>query len=111
MRLHMKKVFATVAFSLVALPIWAARVDTVDWETSQPMAVGTTQLKAGQYQLRAEEGKSELQVIQKGKVIATVPCQWVQLPAKAASSEVETDATKVTQIQFAGRTGALQFNQ
>jgi hypothetical protein len=75
------------------------------------MTIGSTQLQRGQYQLRAEEGKSELQVIQKGKVVATIPCQWIQLPAKASYSQVLTDADKVAQVQFGGRIAAIEFNQ
>jgi hypothetical protein len=109
--LHRKKTLIALAFSLVALPLWAAHVDSTDWNPSQSMMIGSTQLQRGQYQLRAEEGKSELQVIQKGKVVATIPCQWIQLPAKASYSQVLTDADKVAQVQFGGRTAAIEFNQ
>jgi hypothetical protein len=85
-------------------------MDTVDWTALQAMTIGTTQVQPGQYTLRAEEGKPELQVVQRGKVIATIPGQWVQLPAKAQGSEIETSTNKVTQVKFAGRPSALQFN-
>ena len=75
------------------------------------MTIGTTQIQPGQYELKAEEGKSELQVLQKNKVIATVPVHWTTLPAKAQSSEIQTDGNKVTEVEFGGRAEAAQINQ
>ena len=66
---------------------------------------------AGNYQLRAEEGQSNLEIIHDGKVVATVPCSWMQLPSKAEYSEVQSNANQVTQVQFSGRTEAIQFNR
>jgi hypothetical protein len=110
-RPNRKKSLLTLAFSLAALPLWAAHIDSMNWDVNQPMTIGTTQIQPGAYELRAEEGKSELQVIQKGKVIATIPCHWMELSAKAQGSGVTTDNGKVTQAQFSGRTAAIQFNQ
>jgi hypothetical protein len=75
------------------------------------MTIGTTQVKPGQYELRAEEGKSEVQVLQHNKVIATVPVHWTTLPAKSRDSQITTDGGKVTQVQFAGRNEAAQIDQ
>ena len=94
-------------FSLPAL----ARTNTLSWRVDQPVTIGTTQLKPGSYQLKAEEGQSELQVRQNGQMVATIPIHWVQLPSKSNSSEVETDSGKVTEIHFSGTTAAIQFNQ
>jgi hypothetical protein len=74
------------------------------------MTIGGTQIQPGQYQLKAEEGKAELQVVAKGKVVATVPCHWTELSAKPSDSQVSTDGDKVTQVQFGGRTSAIQIN-
>jgi hypothetical protein len=65
----------------------------------------------GNYQLRAEEGQSELQVIHDGKVVATVPCHWTKLTNKPANSEVQINDNQVTQVQFGGRIEAIEFNQ
>jgi hypothetical protein len=105
-----KKVAGIIVFCLVALPLWAARVDSIDWAPTRSMTIGGMQIQPGQYQLKAEEGKAELQVIAKGKVVATVPCHWTELPAKASDSQVSTDGDKVTQVQFVGRTSAIQIN-
>ena len=75
------------------------------------MTIGSTQVQPGQYELKAEEGKSELQVLQGKKLIATVPIQWTKLPAKARSSEVIADSGKVTEVEFGGRAEAAQISQ
>jgi hypothetical protein len=67
---------AAFAFSLITLPVWAAHTDSLSWVAIEPTAIGSAHVMPGNYQLRAEEGKSELQVIHDGKVIATVPCHW-----------------------------------
>jgi len=74
------------------------------------MTIGTMQIQPGQYELKAEEGKSELQVVHNGKVIATVPCHWTTLPTKPQGSEISTDGDKVTEVEFGGSTAAVQIN-
>jgi len=56
----------------------------------------------GHYQLTAEEGQSELQVISGGKVTATVPCRWTHLTNKAADSEVQTNNSQVIRCSSLG---------
>ena len=106
-----KKFIAALAFCFAALPAWAGHIDSHDWTPYQPVTiVNHGNSTRGHYQLKAEEGKSELEVTSKGKVVATVPCSWTQLPAKASDSEVSTDGVKVTGVQFAGRPSAIQIN-
>ena len=111
MRLSVKKCFIALALSVAAFPVWAAHNYSTDWSPTEPMTIGTTQVKPGQYELRAEEGKSEVQVLQHNKVIATVPVHWTTLPAKSRDSQITTDGGKVTQVQFAGRNEAAQIDQ
>jgi hypothetical protein len=108
---HGKKYLAVFAFSLIALPVWAAHTDSLSWEPTQAVKIGSTQVMPGQYQLRAEEGQSNLEVVHNGKVIASVPCTWMQLPKKAENSEVQTNNNQVTQVEFDGRSEAIQFNR
>jgi hypothetical protein len=68
------------------------------------------QVKPGQYELKAEEGKMELKVLEKNKVIATVPVHWTTLPSKPRSSEIQTDGSKVTGVKFGGQTAAIQVD-
>ena len=111
MRSNTKKSLVVLAFSFAAIPAWAAHSYSTDWNPETPITIGSTQIKPGQYELKAEEGKSELQVLQKNKVIATVPIQWTKLPAKARSSEVIADSGKVTEVEFGGRAEAAQISQ
>ena len=111
MRLDKKTYLAAFAFSLITLPVWGAHTDSIPWGPTEPTTIGSAHVMPGHYQLTAEEGQSELQVISGGKVIATVPCHWTHLTNKAADSEVQTNNNEVTQVRFAGRTEAIQFNQ
>ena len=111
MRSNTKKSLVVLAFSFAAIPAWAAHSYSTDWNPETPITIGNTQIKPGQYELKAEEGKSEIQVIQRSKVIATVPIQWTKLPTKAQSAEILTDGSKVTEVEFAGRNEAAQISQ
>ena len=50
-----------------------------------------------------------MQIMSHGKMVAEVPAHWIQLPSKAAASQVEMDSNKVTSIEFGGKTAALDF--
>jgi hypothetical protein len=108
MRLDRKSV-ATFVLLLAALPAWAAHTYTTTWSVSQPTTIGDSVIKPGEYEIRVEEGQTKLQIMGHGKVVAEVPCHWIQLPSKAAASEVEVDSNKVTSVQFGGKTAALDF--
>lgn len=108
MRLNKKSV-GSFALLLAALPVWAAHMYTVTWDVSQATTIGTTEIKPGEYQLKVEEGQTQLQVLSHGKMVAEVPCHWIQLPSKAAASEVDVDSNKVTAVEFGGKTAALDF--
>jgi hypothetical protein len=105
------KYLAAFAFSLIALPAWAAHSDSMSWEIHEFVTMGSAQVKPGIYLFRAEEDQSELQIMQDGKVLATVPCHWTQLTSKAASSQVLTVNKQITQLQFAGRREAIELDQ
>ena len=102
-----------VTVVLIVLPMWAKpkaeRTDTATWQTAEAVMVGTTQIQPGEYTLRAEESGKMLEVLHDGKVVAQIPCHWIELPKKAADTEVSTNGNKVTQVEFAGRTEALQI--
>jgi hypothetical protein len=96
---------------LMTSPIWAAHTNTVNWNVDQPTTIAGTEVKPGEYVLRAEDGGTQLEVVSKGKVIAQVPCQWTQLPQKANASEVDVDGGQVTQVKFGGKTSAVSFGK
>jgi hypothetical protein len=104
------KYFAALTFSLISLPVWAAHLDSMSWELHETTTIGSAQVEPGNYLFRAEEGQSELQIIQDGKVIAKVPCGWTHLMKKANESEIQILNHQMIQVQFAGRREAIQFN-
>ena len=105
---RVKQYVAAFIFLAVALPLWA-RTDKESFPFDRPAEIGSKQLKPGEYELKADEGKNELTVVQNGKVIADVPGRWVQLPKKAENSEVMLDADHIVQVEFDGRTQAFQL--
>jgi hypothetical protein len=98
-----------LAILLRALPIWG-RTESSPLSISQPTSIGATQLQPGDYELRAQDSQPQVQVVHNGKVVAPVPCSWIQLPGQAADSEVIVDNHQVKQIQFAGKTEAISLN-
>lgn len=106
-----KRCLSVVAGLLLAMPIWAAHTNTVSWDVSQSTTIGGTQIQPGAYVLRVDDGGSQVEVLSRGKVVASVPCQWTQLPQKAQNSEVDVDSGQVTQVKFGGKTGSLTFNK
>jgi hypothetical protein len=111
LRLKGKKLFVALALSISAFPVWAAHNYSADWNPLEPITIGTTQIKPGQYELKAEEGKSELRVLQGSKVIAAIPVHWKTLPTKTKDTQILTDGGKVTEVQFGGRTEAADIDQ
>jgi len=100
----------TFALLLVALPVWAAHTYTTEFDVIRPTTIGNTELKPGNYVIKVQDGQSQLQVLHDGKMVAEVPCHWIQLPTKAAVSEVDVDSNnKVTGVEYAGKTAALDF--
>lgn len=108
MRLHRKSLGGLVLL-LAALPVWSAHMLDVPWSVSQVTMIGGSEVKPGEYEIKVEEGQSQLQVVSHGKMVVEVPCHWIQLPSKAAASSVEVDSNKVTTIEFGGKTAALDF--
>jgi len=109
MHLSIKKYFPIFALSLITSPICAAHTNSALWEPAQPMTIGDIQVDPGKYQLKIDEDLTDLQVIQGGKVIATVLCYWADLPQKAADTEVKVNNNRVTEVQFKGRSAAIRF--
>lgn len=104
------KYLVALAFSLISLPIWAAHSDSMSWELHETTTIGSAQVVAGNYLFRAEEGQSELQIVQDGKIIAKVPCNWTHLTKKAPESLIRILDNQLIQVQFAGRRDAIQFD-
>jgi hypothetical protein len=107
MSLVAKHVFAGLAAFILVMPVWA-RTYKASWTVNTPLTIGGTQVKKGDYQVNADDAKKELTVLQNGKVLATVPGQWVKLPKKADDNAIDTDGGKVSQVRFGGSDQAFQ---
>ncbi len=107
------KFFGAVAAMLVlTAPVWAASTsshkDSTSIDFGRATTIGNKQLQPGRYTFEANEDQTQLNVLENGKVIATVPCHWVQLQKKANNSEVLSNKNQVNEIRFGGRTEAVQ---
>ena len=99
MSLQSKCVLTGLAALALAIPAWA-RMLKANWNVSEPTTIGSTQVKAGSYQVLGDDSKKELNILLNGKVIGTVQGDWVKLPKKSNYSAVLATSNKVTQVQF-----------
>ncbi len=103
---------AVVAAVILTAPVWAASAsshkDSAAFDAAQATTIGNTHLQPGHYTFEAREDQSRLNVLQNGKVVATVPCHWVQLQKKANNSEILSNNNQVNEVKFGGRTEAAQ---
>jgi hypothetical protein len=89
------------ALLTLSMPVWSRTFkQTLDVEKTETL--GSTQLSPGSYDLTADDSKTELNILQRGKVVATVPGKWNKLPKKASDSTVITDGAKIKEVQFSG---------
>jgi hypothetical protein len=107
MRLGTKHVLVSLTILTVVMPV-LARTHKDSWTLNMPVTIGGTQVKAGTYQLNADDTKKELTILQNGKVVGTIPGQWVKLPKKADYTQIQTEAGKATQVEFGGSDQAFQ---
>jgi hypothetical protein len=108
MRIHPKYFLAGFAAILLALPVWA-QTESTDLTIDHPETIGTTQLQPGDYHLRVKTDATQLEVEQNGAVVAEVPCHWIQLPNKPDATQIQTSNDKITEIDFSGKTAAVQI--
>jgi hypothetical protein len=107
MRFRAKNYLAGLAFLTLTMPVWA-RTYKQSLVLDKNTTIGSSQLKPGSYDLTADDSKKELNILQNGKMIATVQGQWVKIPKKAQSASVDIDQEKITGVQFSGSDQAFQ---
>jgi hypothetical protein len=107
MRLRVKHYVTGFAVLTLTLPVWA-RTYKEPLNINKNETIGNAQLKPGSYELTADEATKDINIMQKGKIIATVPGQWVKIPQKAQDSAFVSDGDKITQVQFSGSDQAFQ---
>lgn len=108
MRLNWKNTLGGLALLAMALPVWA-HTDSLPFVTNQTATIGGYKLAPGTYTLKASDTTNQVEVSKDGATVATVPCKWVQLQQKANESEVLTNNSKVTELEFSGKTEAVTF--
>jgi hypothetical protein len=82
--------------------------DSTEFDVTQMTKIGTTELAPGDYVLRGKESQAQLDILQNGRVVATIPCHWVRLDKKAEMSEVYSTGSQVTEVKFEGRLEAAK---
>jgi len=107
MRLRMKHYLIGLAVLTLTIPVWA-RTYKESLALDKNTTIGSAQLKPGSYELTADDTKKELNILQKGKIIATVQGEWVKIPQKAQSPGFDFDHDKITQVRFSGSDQAFQ---
>ena len=108
MRFRVKHYIAGLAVLTLTMPVWA-RTYKESMTLDKNSTIGSAQLKPGTYQLTADDTKKELNILQNGKIIATVQGQWVKTPQKSEISGVVTDQDKITQVLFQGSDQEFQL--
>ena len=101
---------SAIAVLALASTSWAAHRDTTQWTVNDTSTIGSSTIRPGEYQIRAEEGANQLDVVKEGTVVATVPCHWIHLDQKSEFTEVMTNSNNVSEIHFAGRTEAIKID-
>jgi hypothetical protein len=110
MKLNWRNSLVCAALAAMAVPVWAAS-ESAQFMVDQPTTIGGYTLQPGDYDLKADKSKNEVTVEQNGEVLTKVPCTWIQLPQKADATQVITDQSKVTELDFNGRTDAAKLSQ
>ena len=111
MDIRTKTWLAVVAVLVLSLPIWA-RTESAQLVVNHPVTIGAQQLEPGTYNIKANQGEKQINVVRadNGKVVASVPCEWVQLAQKARQTEVLFNADRVVEVDFSGKTEAVAFH-
>jgi len=112
MKSHARYYLGVLSVLILTMPAWAgskpSHKDSTDYDVTQVMMVGNTQLQPGHYTINAREFENQFDILRDGKVIATVPCQWVRLPKKAEQSEISSTSNHVNEVEFGGRNEAVK---
>ena len=94
----------------MALPLWVSAATDSIHKTVHLGATATVAgktLQEGDYDLMVSGNQAKFS--SKGKVVAEVPCTWKTLPAKADHDEVLITSGAVSEIEFQGKTQAIDF--
>jgi hypothetical protein len=108
MRFRAKRYLAGLMLLTLTMTAWARNYKE-SITLGKDMTIGSAQLKSGTYEFAADDTKKELNILQKGKIIATVQGQWVKIPRKALFGGIDSQGDKITQVRFSGGNQAFQL--
>jgi tetratricopeptide (TPR) repeat protein len=101
-----RTLLAALAAFVLVIPIRAHTYkSSVALDASK--VIQDARLKPGSYVFKVDEGKTELNILQKGKIVATVEVRWQKLPAKSKYSAIVSNRNAISQLVFSGSDQAL----
>jgi hypothetical protein len=104
------RLIAAVVATGMSLPVWVTAAPDSMRKTihiGSSATVAGKPLTEGDYDLVVSGNQAKFS--NKGKVVAEVPCTWKTLPNKADHDVVMMDGSAVTEIEFQGKTQAIDF--
>lgn len=99
---------AILAVLALSAPVFARSISQPLY-LSQPATIGSTTLQPGHYELKADPNTNQVRVERDGKLVATVEGRTVTLNTKAPYSAVMMDGQRIHEIQFGGKTKAIDI--
>jgi hypothetical protein len=113
MRIRTSGLLLLAAACVVGLPAWAAKDSVAHVSFDHDMTVAGTKLQAGDYDFRVKSDEDKVEIVRSSnqQVVATVPGKWVSLKNKAPYTQVLSDKDLVQELEFSGKTQAVEFSQ
>lgn len=108
-----KRVLSTLAVLAIAMPLAAlssaakSKTTHATMDLAENVTVAGTQVKAGTYDVVADE--STLKLSQNGKVVAQAPIEWKDEQSKQQGSSIVADSGRIVEVHFGGKTRFAQI--
>lgn len=101
-----------MALATMSVSVWAKNdagdTITANLKLNAETTVGTTKLAPGSYKVIADGSKAKFE--QGNKVVAEVPCTLKDFAGKINETTFIIDNNKLSEIQVAGKTKAIEFS-
>lgn len=108
MRIRVSLLLSVLCVLMMSAPAWARNLSS-QFTFSHLTKIANSQLKPGQYRFIADESTGQVKVLRKGKVVAHVQGQWVNLKKKSEYSEVMSTRHEIQEVLFAGQARGIKF--
>lgn len=101
---------ALFVIAFLALPVWA-HTDSAELTVLNPTMIAGQQLKPGTYKLQVQPNNTQMKVVdtQSSKTVAEVPVHWIMVKKAPANTEVIMTSNHVSEVEFGGKTQAIQI--